>query len=191
LKTAGYFNSLYQHEKSPISEMEDYMIKRRPGPVFVLCLFFLAGASLQAATVSFLVIETGLPAETEASQHSSLWESGLLDVFFEAGHIVSNAPIMRLSGKPAKVFPDEAKADLDEALEGGAEYFILALLDYASSAAADIQKPTNIALRLFKTKPHKLIFEQQYADKSSQTLNDEFTSLKQAVRGLIPHLNDR
>lgn len=164
------------------------MIKRRLIPV--VCLLFLA-ASLQAATVSFLVIETGLPAETESSLHSSLWESGLLDVFFEAGHIVSNAPIMRLSRKPAKVFPDEAKADLDEALEGGAEYFILALLDYAAPAQTDIQKPTNINLRLFKTKPYKLIYEQQYADKSSQTLNDEFTSLKQAVRGLIPHLNDR
>jgi hypothetical protein len=165
-----------------------------------LVLYILAAFHLEAATVSFLVIETGLPAEWGASQHSGLWESGLLDVFYEAGHIVSNAPVLRLTEKPRAKFPEEARADLNEALQGGAEYIILALLEYeapadvksgSGAAPADIQKPRNISLRVFRASPQTLLYEQQYTDKTSATLKDEYDSLKKAVRTLIPHLNDR
>jgi hypothetical protein len=154
----------------------------------VFGIFFML--PLEAATVSFLVIETGLSEGAGASQHSGLWESGLLDVFFEAGHIVSNAPIMRLSKKPAKIFPDEAIENLHEALEGGVDFFIIALLDYAPNDTV-IQKPEKISLRLFNAVSQKLIYEQQYTDKTSKNPGEEFNSLKQAVKGLVPHLNDR
>jgi hypothetical protein len=146
---------------------------------------------LEAATVSFLVIETGLSEEAGASQHSGLWESGLLDVFFEAGHIVSNAPILRLGKRPAKILPDEALGNLRDALEGSVDFFIIALLDYAAPNDAVIQKPEKIFLRLFNVISQKLIYEEQYTDKTSKNAGEEFTSLKQAVKGLVPHLNDR
>ncbi|MDR1586530.1 MAG: hypothetical protein LBS57_03640 [Treponema sp.] len=146
---------------------------------------------LPAATVSFLVIETGLSEEVGASQHSGLWESGLLDVFFEAGHIVSNAPILRLSKGTAKIFPDEALESLREAVEGGMDFFIIALLDYTAPNDTVIQKPEKISLRLFNAASQKLIYEQQYTDKTSKNPGEEFASLKQAARGLVPHLNDR
>jgi hypothetical protein len=146
---------------------------------------------LSAAMVSFLVIETGLPAESPSSTWSSLWESGLLDVFFEEGHIVSNAPIKRLDFKPKDIFPKEAKEDLDEAVEGGVEYFILALLDYPPPEGQEIRRPRNIALKIFRANPHRLIYEQQYAEKALPNMNEEFKSIKQSVRGLIPHLLDK
>ena len=156
-----------------------------------LVLCGLCAMRIGAATVSFLVIETGLPKEAGNSVHSGLWESGLLDVFFEAGHIVSNAPVLRLAQKPAGVFPEDARPDLAEAVEGGADFFILALLDYSVPANELIQKPRHVSLRLFQTRPHKLLYEQQYNDTGPNSLDTVYENLKRAARGLLPHLNDR
>jgi hypothetical protein len=156
-----------------------------------LFLWFFAVLPLPAATVSFLVIETGLPSERENSVYSSLWESGLFDIFFEAGHIVSNAPIKRLDTKPQKPFPDEARGDLNDAADGGAEYFILALLEYPPAAANETPKPRNISLRVFKVSPYKLLYEQRYSDRASADIDEEFITIKQSIRGLVPHLADR
>jgi hypothetical protein len=150
----------------------------------LVCALFAVKA--EAATVSFLIVETGLSADAGMNPHSGLWESGLLDVFFEAGHIVSNAPVMRLYGPPAGDFPEEAQKELDEALEGGVEYFIIALLDYDAS---DSPRPRNISLRVFATNPRKMLYEQRYTDKSSMTLKDEYDNLKKVARSLISHLN--
>jgi hypothetical protein len=152
----------------------------------LLCVLPVAG--VKAATVSFLVVETGLSAEAGANQHSGLWESGLLDVFFEAGHIVSNAPVLRIFESPVTDLPEEAGTDLDEAREGGVEFFILALLDYDAS---ENPRPQNVLLRIFRMNPFKKIYEQQYADRTSKNLADEFENLKKAARTLVSHLNDR
>jgi hypothetical protein len=152
-----------------------------------LLIWVFTGLPLEAATVSFLVIETGLPEEAEKKALSGLWESGLLDVFFEAGHIVSNAPVMRLGSNPAQELPDEARSEFDQAIEGGADFFILALLDYR----ADGVKPEQISLRLFRTNPYRKLFEQRYSDTTPRNLKDEYDSLRKLVRELVPHLNDR
>ena len=154
----------------------------------LLFLAFFAVIPLSAANVSFLIIETGLAMEADNNQYSGLWESGLLDVFFESGHIVSNAPIMRLEYKPTGVFPEEAERDRDDALEGGVDYFILALLDY-QNRGEDNTRPLNISLRIFKTRPWTMIYERQYSDTRSRTINEEYDSLKQIVRGLVPRVN--
>ncbi|MDR1319013.1 MAG: hypothetical protein LBJ90_05260 [Treponema sp.] len=156
-----------------------------------LLLGILSIFPLEAATVSFLVIEAGGSEEAGPNQYSGLWESGLLDVFFEAGHIVSNAPILRLEKMPRELLPGEALEDLHEAVEGGMDFFVIALLDYTSLSDPLIRRPEKISLRLFNAASQKLIYEQQYADKTSKTPGEEFSSLKQAVKGLVPHLNDR
>jgi hypothetical protein len=156
-----------------------------------LLIWGFAAFPLSAAMVSFLVIETGLPEECPASTWSSLWENGLLDVFFEEGHIVSNAPIRRLDGIPQGMLPDEARGDLDEAVEGGAEYFILALLEYPTPAGQEIRRPRTISLRVFRASPYRFIHEQRYAEAALPTMNEEFKSIKQSVRGLVPYLFDR
>ena len=154
----------------------------------VLFLFMIMLFPLNAATVSFLVIEAGLPMESPSVQYSGLWESGLLDVFFESGHIVSNAPMMRLEYQPAGGFPEEAQQDLDDALEGGVDYFIIALLEY-QNREDNTARPQNISLRVFRTSPCKMIYERQYSDTKSKTIHEEYNSLKQIVRGLVPRLN--
>jgi hypothetical protein len=156
-----------------------------------LVLWSLCAMRLGAATVSVLVIETGLPDEAGAGVYSGMWESGLLDVFFDAGHIVSNAPVKRLDQKPGGVFPEEARPEFAEAVEGGADFFILALLDYAAPAGGLIQKPRQVSLRLFQTRPQRLLYEREYGDTGPGTPDTDYASLKRAARGLIPHLNGR
>jgi hypothetical protein len=151
-----------------------------------LALVLFAVLPLAAANVSFLIIETGLSPESGSNQHSGLWESGLLDVFFDSGHIVSNAPIMRLDYEPEERFPEEARYELEDALRGGVEYFILAILEYQRGGSFG---PRNVSLRLFKTRPLAMIYETSYADTKSTNLKEEFDNLKQAARGLVPRLN--
>jgi hypothetical protein len=153
-------------------------------------LLTLMALPLHGATISFLVIETGLRDDGRANEYSTLWENSLLDVFFEEGHIVSNSPALRLPrGAPfTGEFPEEAMADLSEARDGGADYLILAMLDFPVPAAAGKPKPADISLRLYKTEPYRFLYEERYAGRSNNNMNDEFARIKQTVRRLIPHL---
>jgi len=150
-----------------------------------LCIVFIM--RIEAATVSFLVIETGLEPETSIRSHSGLWESGLLDEFFNAGHIVSNAPILRIYDKPDNDIPEEALSELNGAIEGGADFFILALLDYESR----LQVPDRVSLKMFRIGPIKKIYDQQFVSRRPNSTREEFDSIKLIARGLVPHLNNR
>jgi hypothetical protein len=160
----------------------------------IVPLWILLSCPLFAATVSFLVIETGLretPGTSETPRgYSALWEDSLLDVFFEAGHIVSNAPVMRLSRFPVEDFPEEALADLTEATEGGAEFFILAQLDYLSVQTNTEPVPQNIALRVYRTRPYAMVHEERLNGLGASTAKDESARAKQIVSRLIPHIKD-
>jgi hypothetical protein len=149
--------------------------------------------SASAETVSFMVIETGIQGETPTLNSSLLWEYALLDVFFNTGHIVSNAPILRVAGKPQQDLPEEAKASLDEALEGGAEYFVLAVLDYQDSArtGTNHRQPRNVSLRVFKTMPYRFLYSRDYAAPDySGTEKDEVSNAMDLARVIAAHLSD-
>ncbi|GHT59635.1 hypothetical protein FACS1894109_15910 [Spirochaetia bacterium] len=156
--------------------------------LFLPLVFVSMALPLHGATVSFLVVETGLREDAKANEYSTLWESSLMDVFFEGGHIVSNSPALRLARKSDKEFPDEALPDLGEAIDGGVNYFILAMLDF-SSGNGNIMRPGDISLRLYQTRPYQFLYEERYAGKNSNNLNDEFARIKQTVRRLLPHLD--
>jgi hypothetical protein len=145
---------------------------------------------VSAYTVSFIVVETGLPEEQGFCEYSSLWESGLLDVFFDAGHIVSNAPVLRLSDPPVKQFPDEAVESLNEANAGGADYFVLALLDYRGGGVPDAStpKPKQVSLRVFKTTPFGFVGEEKFTVPRKAGTGEDFISAKQAAVKMLPYL---
>jgi hypothetical protein len=140
-----------------------------------------------AAEVSFLVIETGLPQEDGKKQYSGICENALMDVFFESGHIVSNAPLKRLNFGPSGEIQREAAPEMEEAVRGGAEFFIVAVLDYKSGESI----PGNISLILYRLKPYKKIFEERFAGKRTGTVKEDFENLKRMSSGLVPRLNDR
>jgi hypothetical protein len=164
------------------------MMKRSLLAGLIFCALVIP---LPAAMVSFLVIETGLPESSGSNSWSGLWESGLLDVFFEEGHIVSNAPIKRLGRTSQNPLPEEVQAEFDEAAAGGADYFILALLDYPPPTGKEIPRPRNAVLRLFRIKPCRLLYEEGYAAGTALNITDEWTAIKQSVRELVPHLEDQ
>ncbi|MDR0316328.1 MAG: hypothetical protein LBH97_05450 [Treponema sp.] len=156
--------------------------------LYGLLFYALVGFPLNAATVSFLIIETGLPSRAPANPHSINWENGLFDVFFEQGHIVSNAPMMRLPEKPAGDLPDEAEGEFMVAQEGGVEFFIIALLEFSPLRGMELAKPHNVSLRLFRITPLTLIYEQQYSDNTPRPAREEYDALKKTVLGLVAHL---
>jgi hypothetical protein len=157
--------------------------------LILLPLLAIIMLPLEAATVSFLVTEMGLRDDGRANEYSMLWENSLMEVFFEEGHIVSNSPVLRLTQKSEKELPDEAVADLSGAIDGGVDYFILAMLDFPAVTKGRIQKPGDISLRLYKTRPYQFLYEERYAGGNNNNLNDEFARIKQTVRRLIPHMN--
>jgi hypothetical protein len=141
---------------------------------------------LSGATLSVLVIETGIRESRPVHEFSRLWETTLMDVFFDAGHIVSNAPIMQLNAKPKGEFPDAVQGAFKEAAAGGSNFFILALVDYQGMAEAS---PPLITLKVFSVSPYRCVVEQQYLKTPSRVPAEEVLELEKAARALLAHLS--
>jgi len=137
-----------------------------------LCIWILSASALYAANVSVLVMESGQSRESPGNQYPTLWENGLLDAFFDSGHIVTNAPIKKIDGKPSEGFPVEAERDFDNAQEGGMDYFVVAVIDYATP---------NVSLRLFDIRSTKMVREQKYRITTFNVTKDELDKIKAAA----------
>jgi len=148
---------------------------------YVLFFCFLTVFHINAANVSFLIIEAGLPNNGRAHQYSTMWENGLLDVFFESGHIVSNAPVMRLPTRPDNGFPFEAERHYENAKTGGIEYFIIAIINYPVPGSAN-SLPLSVALRLFNTESENMIHERVFSGLTQRTTRDEYEIIKKSIK---------
>jgi hypothetical protein len=148
--------------------------------VLLLLMVFPASASM----VSFLVIETGLNEET-STQYGSLWEGGLMAVFFDAGHIVTNSPIARMEKRPDEDLSGYIEVDFYEARVGGAEYFILAFLEFQKKDAA---VPTAIIIKIYSTDSEKLIFERSFPAGTGRSLGEEYQIAQNAGRVIVSNM---
>jgi hypothetical protein len=144
-----------------------------------LFIGIFAAPTLCAANVSVLVMESGLNEESPGNVYPYLWENGLMDAFFDSGHIVTNSPKIQISGKPDDDFPAEAERDFDNAQEGGMDYFLIALIDYSTPL---------VSLRLFDIKSTKMVFEQKHAVTTFRNTKDENDKIKAAARVMAAHL---
>ena len=154
---------------------------------------FLPVLPLTAYTVSFVVVETGLPQGYPTAEASKFWEAGLLDVFFNAGHIVSNAPIARVQEDlDGSMFIPDIQGEYNEAVDGGAQFFILVLLDYTGKDYTGnrnmIPRPQAISIRLFGTNPYRFFLEQKYPGGRTTPIGDELIVAKDAARRLVPQV---
>jgi hypothetical protein len=165
-------------------------VKNR-GIFSLLCLVVLGfiAVPLHGSMVSVLVIETGLNQESAVKDYSTLWEDGIMGVFFEAGYIVTNGPVIRLETNRLKEFPDEAQADFSEASEGGAEYFVLVVLEYKNQDGTF--KPSGVSLKLYATIPRRLIYEERFSAGQTADSREEHTLAREAAGVLISHIKDR
>jgi len=162
-------------------EWETCMLKKYLVFTLLFCVLTLPG--LFGATVSCLVIETGLPQGGSKSAYSTLWENTLMDVLFETGHIVSNGRMIRLDIKPAESFPEAAEKDFQEARQNRMDYFLIAIIEQNSGGGQ------TVSLRLFSTNSQKLIKEQIYADNSSKSQREETENIKKAIGFITTQLN--
>jgi len=164
--------------KQPILKAEFSMLRN-----YLLAGLFLgliAAFPLNAANVSFLIMETGHSKDDPAGRYPVLWENGLMDVFFESGHIVSNFPIMKIVEKPTDGFPNEVEEEFETAQNGGMDFFLVGIVDYTQSG---------VSLRLFNTKSLRIIQEQKYTVKSFKVSREEYENIKKAVRIMAARLN--
>ncbi|MDR2941876.1 MAG: hypothetical protein LBV17_04715 [Treponema sp.] len=155
-----------------------------------ICLILFLSVSFvlnaQAYMVSVFIIESGLPMEGVKNDHSKQLENAFFDVFFDAGYIVSNTPMMRVPSKPKMSMEKFVESEVDEAREGGADYFIAAQIDYSG----DSLTPSEISLVLFRTTPYMIIQERKVKIKAYKSEKDEIDDLKNIVKGLIPRINE-
>jgi len=162
------------------------MLKKNIVLGLLFCIFTVF--PLNAANVSFLVMETGLRQGSPSARYSAMWENGLMETFFEFGHIVSNAPMLQLLEKPVDVFPSEAERDYEDAKRGGMDFFVIAIINYPATRANNNTKPQNVILRLFNTKSEKLIHEKTFSDIKTKTPKEEYDYIKNAVAEFAANL---
>ena len=156
--------------------------------LFVLILVCMGLLPLGAATVSVLVIESGLPPGIGCTPSAEVWESGMMDVFFDAGHIVSNAPCQQI---PALVYevsgtlPLNAGSEFDEARLGGSDFFVLVLLNYRGDTG---ESPKDVFIRVFRVSSGELLYETKVAGKTWGNIDEEFLDAKTNAGKVIPQL---
>ena len=148
--------------------------------VLLLLLIFPVSASM----VSFLVIETGL-SEESVTQYGSLWEGGLMDVFFDAGHIVTNSPIARMEKRPAEDLSGYIGVDFYEATRSGADYFVIGFLEFKNK---DSHVPNAMIVKIYNTNTEKLIFERSFPAGTGRNLGEEYQIAKSAGQVIVSNM---
>ena len=149
-----------------------------------LFLIFVLNIYANAYMVSFFVLETGVDDSIAYSEHSVNWESAFMDVFFDAGFIVSNAPSIRMRTRPDDIV-HAASYEFDDALRGGVDYFFIVQLDYTQGEIL----PGNVTIYLYKIIPFAKITERTMAARRYVSSRDEFDDYKSILRGFIPLIN--
>jgi len=163
------------------------MIKKR---LFGLAaMFLLLAFPVSAFMVSVLVVETGLSEEASSMPYAGLWEGGLMDAFFDAGHIVTNSPAARMEKKPSQIFTGFLEEDYNDAVSGGAEYFILCFLEYQNRGG--VVSPVRMDLKLYKTDSRRLVYEQNFPVGSGKNNDEEFQLAKKAGLTIISQIKDK
>ena len=163
------------------------MINKRLGCMAIL--FFLLVFSVSASMVSVLLIETGIGEDVSSGQYTSLWEGGLMEAFFDAGHIITNSPIARMERKPDRDFTGSTAGEYADAVNGGVEFLILGYLEYEVRGQRAV--PVSVTLKLYSCGSQSLIHEQRFPAGTGTTLDDEYQMAIDAGRAMIPHLSKR
>jgi hypothetical protein len=153
--------------------------------VLLVVLIFPVSASM----ISFLVVETGLNEANPSTDFGSLWEGALMSSFFEAGHIVTNSPIMRMEKKPAQDLTGMVEIDFNQAALGGAEYFVLGYLNHEIRERGVV--PVDITIKTYKINNKELIFEQSFPVGSARNQREEFQFAKNAGQFIVSRIRGR
>jgi hypothetical protein len=164
---------------------------------FLALGFILLGfMPLAATTVSVLVIETGRPSATVLGPAASVWESGVMDAFFDAGYIVINVPTLRLKEVPRSGLPREARVEFETAQREGSDLFVVVHLSYSGSSQNPLNNnPFNIEkqvktvfMAVFDVFTGELLFETSIGVNNMKNPIEEFRVAKQNMGNIIRQL---
>ena len=167
------------------------MIFKRLGIIAVLfaVLFAVLTFPVSASVVSFLLVETGLREGAPEPQYTSIWEGGLMNAFFDAGHVVTNSPITRMERKPDRDLTGIVAVDFRDAADGGAEYFILGFLEYSLETGTAV--PSEIILKIYRVRSGQVVHEQKFRAGAGKSLNEEYQIAQNVGRSMLSHLQAR
>ena len=161
------------------------MSHKRLGVMVILAILLTFPVS--ASMVSLLVVETGVNESISTGQFSSLWEGGLMSALFDAGHIVTNSPIARMERRPSQDLNNPViEEDFNEAIEGGAEFFILGYLEYNTQSGRAV--PVGMVLKIFNSNSRQLVYEQNFPAGTGVSLNDEYQNAQNAGRAIVSRI---
>jgi len=139
--------------------------------------------SIGAATVSFHVIETGINEDFDEKQSQSIeWENAFMDVFFDAGYIISNAPIVRLEKMPSDILQ---VIDINEASSYGIDYMLIVLLDYKK----EMQNSNEVLFYIYKVTRKEKVLEKKVLLKRGSSQDDYF-NMKSIAKGFVPYIGE-
>ena len=136
----------------------------------------------EASLISFFVVETGLPEENGRNRYSEICENAFMDVFFDAGYVVSNYPIQRLASRPDNGILEASGFDLFEARSAGIDFILIAHLEYLSGST---RGPGDISLYVFKVAQYKIIYERFLNGKNYRTEREANDDFKTVARELV------
>jgi len=149
--------------------------------VLVLITGILLTFSVGAATVSFYVVEAGINEEADKKMSES-WENAFMDVFFDAGYIICNAPILRLEKTPSNILQ---VVDFKEASVSGIDYMLIVLLDYKAA----MPSPQEVSFYIYKVTKREKVFESKIRQKQIP-LRDDYNNMKSIARGFVPYIGE-
>jgi hypothetical protein len=166
-------------------------------------LVFAAALPVYSATISMMAIEVSENGRGDKRTVNN-WESGMMDMFYNAGYIISNSRSIILDRYPfetnpeinqetdpktiSETIPPEIEADFVEAEEGSVDYFILTLLEYDAKNGLGTARPARITLRLYNVSGKTFIIEEKYSWFKSKERDDFAANIKRAVFMLIPYM---
>ncbi|GMO35973.1 MAG: hypothetical protein Ta2B_16100 [Termitinemataceae bacterium] len=162
--------------------------------IFVKLFYFfplslLSVVSANAANVTVMVIETGLSVDQKVSL-AEIWESGIMAVLFDAGHIVTNAQSIKIVRNIDEDIPEEVETNIKGAFDGGSDYFLMALLNYNESNDDKNTKPVQITLKLIIL-PNKILYQENMPKPVAATQRDEFINAQKAARIIMPYIGGK
>jgi hypothetical protein len=167
-------------EKSADISYRGLMFKRA---LFALIIGFSLDFSIGAATVSFYVIEAGVNEDSDIKQSQSVeWENAFMEVFFDAGYIISNAPIMSFEKKPSDVLQ---VVDMDEAVACGIDYMLIVLPEYKK----DVKEPIEVSFYIYRVVMHEKVIEKKIIIKRVSKL-DDYNNMKSIAKEFIPYIRE-
>jgi len=149
--------------------------------IIAVIIGILLTFSVSAATVSFYVVEAGKNEEADTKM-SELWETAFMDVFFDAGYIISNAPIMRIEKSPSNILQI---LDFKEASLCGIDYMLIVLLDYKAA----LPSPEEVSFYIYKVTKREKVLERKIRQKQIP-LRDDYNNMKSIARGFVPYIGE-